>query len=119
MLEKDVAQGFWKEAVHAVVHIQNRVLFKPGTKQTTYELWYGKKPTVEYFRVFGYRYFIKNKEEDKGKLVSKADEGIFLGYSAESKAYKCFNKRLRKLFESTDITVVGDEEKSDYKEEIE
>ena len=40
-----------------------------------------------------------------GKFEDKADEGIFLGYSTKSKGYKCFNKKLRKIVESTDVKV--------------
>lgn len=36
----------------------------------------------------GRKFYIK-KDEQNGILDSKSDEGIFLGYSTRSKAYKC------------------------------
>jgi len=33
------------------------------------------------------------------------DEGIFLSYSIKSKAYKCYNKRLRKIVENVDVKI--------------
>ena len=42
-----------------------------------------------------------------GKFEPRADEGILLGYSSKSKGYKCYNKRLWKIFESIDV--VSDE----------
>jgi len=51
---------------------------------------------MRYFRVFGSKCYIK-RDEDLGKFDARSDEGIFLGYSTQSKAYRCFNKRLKKL----------------------
>eukprot|EP00253_Pinus_taeda_P033258 PITA_33258 len=43
---------------------------------------------------------------DQGtEFEPRADEGIFLGYSPHSKAYKCYNKRLGKIVESIDVVV--------------
>ena len=36
-----------------------------------------------------------------GKIWIQIDEGIINGYSSKSKAYKCYNKRLHKIVEST------------------
>ena len=46
-----------------------------------------KKPTLKYFHVFGAKCFTLKDDEHIGKFESKAHEGIFLGYSLESKAY--------------------------------
>eukprot|EP00253_Pinus_taeda_P016343 PITA_16343 len=40
-----------------------------------------------------------------GKLEPRADEGILLGYSPHTKAYKCYNKRLGRIVESIDVVV--------------
>ena len=86
MIEKNISYKFWKEAIQAAVHIQNRCLFRPHTHKTPYELWFGGKPIVKYFRVFGSKCFIKNKSGNLGKFEDRADEGIFLGYSTKSEA---------------------------------
>lgn len=67
---------------------------------TYYELWYGRTSYVKYFRVFGRKWYIKRDEENLGKIETRADEGIFLGYSTKRKAYIYYNKRLRKLLKS-------------------
>ena len=36
--------------------------------------------------------YLLNTKDNLGKFDSKADEGIFLGYSTSSKAYRIFNK---------------------------
>jgi len=42
----------WMEALKIAAHILNRVLSKSVPK-TPYELWFGKKPTLNYLRVWG------------------------------------------------------------------
>lgn len=39
------------------------------------------------------------------KLDTKSDEGIFLGYSTTSRAYRVFNKRTHFVMESIDVTI--------------
>ena len=45
------------------------------------------------------------KEYRKGKFDTKADEGIFLGYSCKSKAYRCLNLSTHKVRESAHVKV--------------
>eukprot|EP00253_Pinus_taeda_P014929 PITA_14929 len=40
-----------------------------------------------------------------GPFRKRADEGILLGYSPYSKAYKCYNKRLERIVDSIDVVV--------------
>ena len=45
------------------------------------------------------------KDERKGKLDAKGDEGILLGYSTRSKAYKCLNTNTNKIVVSINVKV--------------
>jgi len=105
LIESNIADRFWKEAVHTMVYIQNRCMLRPHENKTPYELWFGKKASARYFKVFGSKCYIKRMEKNLGKFDDRADEGIFLGYSIKSKAYKCYNKRLRKIVESADVKI--------------
>ena len=49
---------------------------KKDTFKTHYELWYGYKPNVRYFKLFGIKCYIL-KESRKEKFDAKGDEGIF------------------------------------------
>eukprot|EP00253_Pinus_taeda_P033110 PITA_33110 len=96
---------FWGEAAFSVVTILNKTNFRVNNTQTPHEIWYGKTPTVKYFKVFGSKCYIKRSDENLGKFEPRADEGILLGYSPHNKAYKCYNKRLGKIVESIDVVV--------------
>jgi hypothetical protein len=106
---KNLAQHFWGEAYNTACHIINRVYLRPETNKTPYEIWRGKKPTVKYFRTFGSRCYILRDRKNLGKFDLKSDEGIFLGYSTNSCAYRVFNKRTETMMESINV-IIDDEE---------
>jgi len=96
---------FWGEATYTTVNILNKAYVHVNSDKTPYELWYGNLPIVKNFRVFGSKCFIKNNDEKLGKFEPIADEGIYLGYSYRSKAYKCYNKRIQKIVECIDVVI--------------
>ena len=94
-------------------HILNRVLLRPIKQKTPYELYFGKTPKLSYFRVFGSKCFILNSKEYLTKFDPKSNEGIFLGYSNNSKAYRVFN--LKSLVVEESMNVAFDESKPPVK----
>nr|GEZ64189.1 retrovirus-related Pol polyprotein from transposon TNT 1-94 [Tanacetum cinerariifolium] len=46
----------------------------------------------------------KNDREDIGKLGAKGDIGFFIGYSANSVAYRVYNRRTKKTMETMNVT---------------
>ncbi|GKA93771.1 retrovirus-related pol polyprotein from transposon TNT 1-94 [Tanacetum coccineum] len=72
--------------------------------KTPYELLRGRKPTLDFFRVFGSKCFILNTKDYLTKFDPKSYEDIFLGYSQNSKAYIILNKHTRKVEESLNVT---------------
>ena len=89
--------------------------FRPGTKKTPYELWKGRKPNVKYFRIFRNTCFILKDRENVEKFDSQSDEGIFLGYSSTSKAYRVYNKRTRKVMKTVNVVIDEASESSSEK----
>ena len=102
MMEKNVALKYQREVVGIVVYTLNWVKIKKGTNATPFKLWYGHSPNVKHFKVFGCKCYIL-KDYRNGKFDAKSDEGIFLGYSTRSKAYKCLNTNTNKIVESADV----------------
>ena len=83
----------------------NRTQLIPNNEKTPYELWKGRPALVKYFTIFGSKCFIKINDDSPRKIDSWVDEGIFLRYSTRSKAYKCYNNRLRKIVERIDVKI--------------
>ena len=103
--EAILSYGYWREAISTVVHILNSGQLQINSNKTPYELWYGKAPSVKYFKVFGSRCYIKKLDEKLGKFDARSDEGNFLGYASNKKAYRCYNLWLLKIVESADVKI--------------
>ena len=91
--------------MNTLCHIGNRIFFRAGTKKTLYEIWREKKTKVKYFRIFGSKCYILNDRENLDKFDAKSDEGIFLGYSTNSRAYRVYNKRTKTVMKSINVVI--------------
>ena len=105
LLAANLQSKFWREAVGTTVYTLNRTQLRPNNEKTPDELCKGRPNSVKYFRIFGSKCFIKINDDSPGKFDSRTDKGIFLGYSTRSKAYKCYNNRLRRIVESIDVKI--------------
>jgi hypothetical protein len=76
----------WMEALKTVIHILNRVPSKSVSK-TSYELWTGRKPSLNYLRVWGCPAKAKIFNPNAGKLESKTVSYHFIGYPEKSKGF--------------------------------
>nr|GEU80095.1 hypothetical protein [Tanacetum cinerariifolium] len=72
--------------------------------KTPFELIQGRKPDISYLYVFGALCYLKNDREDISKLGTKGDIGFFIGYSANSAAYRVYNRRTEKIMDTMNVT---------------
>ncbi|KAK0570633.1 hypothetical protein LWI29_004138 [Acer saccharum] len=117
LLSNKVPRNLWAEAINTACYIGNRVFFRPGTKQTSYELWKGRTPNVSYFHIFRSKCYILNDGDQIGKFDAKSDEGIFIRYALNSKAYRVFNLKTRSVMESSNVVFDDCRPKHDDHEE--
>ncbi|GKA47871.1 retrovirus-related pol polyprotein from transposon TNT 1-94 [Tanacetum coccineum] len=101
--EQSISQNFWCNAVDTSTYILNRILITPFLGKTPYELFKGKKPSLEYFKVFGSKCFILNTKDYLTKFNHKSTECVFLGYSPNTKAYIILNKETMRIEESLNV----------------
>nr|GFA47104.1 retrovirus-related Pol polyprotein from transposon TNT 1-94 [Tanacetum cinerariifolium] len=62
------------------------------------------KPDISFLHVFGALCYPKNDREDIGKLGAKGDIGFFIGYSADSCAYRVYNRQTNKIMETMNVS---------------
>nr|GEZ92844.1 hypothetical protein [Tanacetum cinerariifolium] len=93
----------WAEAIATTCFTQNRSIIQKHFDKTPYELINKRKPNIKFFRVFGCRCYLLNDYEDVGKLKTKGDIRVFVGYSKESAAFRIYNKRTPKIHESMNV----------------
>nr|GFC61121.1 retrovirus-related Pol polyprotein from transposon TNT 1-94 [Tanacetum cinerariifolium] len=82
----------WAEAIATACFTQNRSIIHCRFNKTPYELINGRKPDISFLYVFSALCYPKNDREDIGKLGAKGDIGFFIGYSADSCAYRIYNR---------------------------
>ncbi|KAK4407356.1 hypothetical protein Sango_0316600 [Sesamum angolense] len=70
---------------------------------TPIEAWSSKKPSAKHLRVFGSICYVHIPTEKRHKLEEKTEKGIFLGYSTQSKGYRIYNLKTKKLIISRDV----------------
>ncbi|GKC74062.1 retrovirus-related pol polyprotein from transposon TNT 1-94 [Tanacetum coccineum] len=105
MLNKQsLPQKFWCNVVDTSTYILNRILIRAILGKTPYELLIGRKPTLDYFKMFGSKCFILNTKYYLTKFDPKSYEGVFLGYSQNSKPYVILNKQTKKIEELLNVT---------------
>jgi hypothetical protein len=84
--EEKLLDGYWRKVVKKSIYILNRGQLRVNSDNTPYELWFGRSPSVKYFKVFRSKCYIKSLDESLGKFDVRSDEGIFLGYASNKKA---------------------------------
>lgn len=92
--------NLWMEALKTATHILNRVPSKSVPK-APYELWTGRKPTLNYFHVWGFPPKASIFNPVMGKLDPKIVSCHFIGYPHKLKAcqFYCPNQAT-KFFET-------------------
>jgi hypothetical protein len=81
--------GLWIEALKSVVHIINHVPSKSVPK-TPYELWTGRKPSINYLHIWGCPTEANIFNPQLGKLDPKTISCHFIGYPDKSKGYRFY-----------------------------
>nr|GEU59390.1 putative ribonuclease H-like domain-containing protein [Tanacetum cinerariifolium] len=91
------------EAFNTACCVQNRVLVIKPHNKTHYELFLGTKPALSFMGSFGCHVTILNTIDHLSKFDGKVDEGFFVGYSTNSKAFRVFNSRTRIVEENLHV----------------
>nr|GFA44567.1 retrovirus-related Pol polyprotein from transposon TNT 1-94 [Tanacetum cinerariifolium] len=94
----------WAEAIATACFTQNRSIIHRHFNKTPYELINSRKPDISFLHVFGALCYPKNDREDIGKLGAKGDIRFFIGYSADSCAYRVYNQRAKKIMETMNVS---------------
>jgi len=114
MNEKNIAHYFWAKAISIAIYIMNKAptialhyFWAKAISITIYimnkaptialhgmmpkQKFAGTKLNIAHLKVFGYITYVHVLDEVRTKLDPKAKKYIFIGYSLEQKAYRCYN----------------------------
>ncbi|UYV67617.1 hypothetical protein LAZ67_5001384 [Cordylochernes scorpioides] len=95
---------FWAEACNTATNILNRSATKQTTGTTPYELFFGTKPNVANYKIFGCNAYMHIPKENRKKWDNKSIKLMFLGYENTSKNFRLWDWKTRKIRISKDVT---------------
>jgi hypothetical protein len=104
--------------VLTVVFILNRSPTQSVEGRTPYDVWHGKKLSVDYFRTFGCVAHVKQGNKRLGKLEDRSTMMVFIGYEPNSKAWRFYNPVTRRVHVSRDAVFEEDRAWSWNEDEI-
>ena len=85
LLTANLSEPYWEEARRAAGFIRNRICSGHPSmdNKSPFEKFFGLKPHIRYFKVFGVWAYPKLPCPLSGNHNARADKGIFVGYSDE------------------------------------
>jgi hypothetical protein len=89
--------NLWREALKTAVYILNRVPTKAANK-TPYELWTGRKPNLQPFRILGYPAEVRPYRPQERKFDEMTVSCYFIGYAEMYRGYKFYDPASRIIF---------------------
>lgn len=96
LLDADLPNKFWAEAVNTANNSQNRLPSR-AIEGTPYEAW------NRHFSYFGAKCFVHIPSEKRRKLDDTAATMIFVRYDENSKGFRCSDPARNKLVISRDV----------------
>jgi hypothetical protein len=99
-----LGEELWAEAMVTANYTRNRLPSRVHGK-TPREKFFGEKPDVSHMRVFGARAYMHIPKENRKKMQSVGERGVFVGYEPDSKTYRVLQERDGRILVSRDVIV--------------
>jgi len=95
--------NLWGEALLTACHVYNKIPLK-RLGGSPYELWNnGRKPNLNYFKVWGCIAYYKVFDPHRRKLGPRGIKSIFVGYAQNSKAYRLLDLESNVIVETIHV----------------
>jgi len=91
MAHANLPISFWGDARLTAAYILNCVPSK-SVVATPYELWHGRKPSLDHLRPWGSASYVQNPNHKHEKLGPRATKMVFIRYLAHSKEYVMYGQ---------------------------
>jgi len=109
---QNCAKLLWGDAVLYADDVRN--CLPTSSRDTTLHCsYYGVRPNVGNFRVFGCTAYTHIPGEKRSKLDDKSEANLFIGYERGSKGWRFINVSTNRTFTSKDVVFLEDEDQVD------
>jgi len=94
---KSLPNNLWAEAVSTSACILNRMPNRKETTTTPYETWFGRKPSVKHFKIFGSTAFTHVPSQLRKGFKPTGKRVVFVGYDSSDKMYRVYDPHKRSV----------------------
>ncbi|KAM1034590.1 hypothetical protein ACFX2A_038850 [Malus domestica] len=101
MSSADLPVTFWGYALYTAAYLLNRVPSK-SVSQTPYEIWHGRKPSLNHIKIWGCEAYVK-------KLEVRSVRCYFVGYPRETMGYEFYHPDDQKVLVARTAMFLEDE----------
>ncbi|CAL2256801.1 unnamed protein product [Prunus armeniaca] len=91
----DLLVSFWGYALQTATYLLNRVPSK-SVPRTTYEMWFGRKPSLNHLKIWGCPAYVK--KHDIEKLDARSEMCRFNRYLKETLGYYFYHPNKQNVF---------------------
>jgi hypothetical protein len=105
LIDADLPQSFWAEAISTAAYLVNRSPTSTLKKISLFEAWHKKKPNISHLKIFGADAYVHvlPKARQQGKLEARGIFVIFVGYDHNTNACRFYEPISRKFYTSRDV----------------
>jgi Integrase core domain len=98
--------NLWAECAMAAFYLAQRTPTHTLQGMTPYEAFYGKKPWMSHLREYGCQDFVLIQSKVNPKIYPHSEECVLVGYSTDSKAYQCWNRKTQHIVTSYNVNFI-------------
>src|SRR5882672_7133555 len=95
--------SLWGECEQTAAYLKDCTPTHTLKDKTPYEAYYGKKPDLSHLCELGCKAFVLIQSSDQPKIYNRSIECTLVGYSENSKAFRCWNKQTGHIIVSRNI----------------
>src|SRR3954467_1310131 len=100
----NVPKYMWGEAVLCATYLINMMPLPSLNNRASLQIFRGDSKFLVPPKVFGCVCFVHTRNPGDGKLSHRAKKCVFVGYTPDTKGYKCYCSIERKMYISKDVT---------------
>jgi hypothetical protein len=105
-LDARLPPSLWAKCALAAFYLAQRTPTCALKGMTPYEAFYGKKPRVSHLREYGCRAFVLIQNKVNPKIYQRSEECVLVGYTPNSKAYRCWNRKNKRIVTSYNVDFI-------------
>jgi transposase InsO family protein len=97
--------NMWDEFMLTSSFLSNLTTSKSANGKTPHELWFDRKPNLSHLREIGCKAYVLIPTNNP-KIAARSIECVLIGYTPNSKAYRCWHRESGRIFDSYHVTFV-------------